>query len=90
MPGKPSKALKPEQIKRLLTLQNLRHYSLPELNERMGNPFGWRTLQRAMNGQPVWEMNYRVIVLWIDKFLPAAPDAPAVPDVKMAAAGPDR
>lgn len=84
--GRKSKVLPPDYIKVLLIEQRKLRLSLPELNSRMACPFAWRTLQRALEGKPIWELNHEYIVQWTDKhgfFPPHASPA----DFKRAAAG---
>lgn len=46
--------------------------------------FTWQVLRRALQGKPVWELNYQHIVLWIESHLPAEA---TVRDGKALAAG---
>jgi hypothetical protein len=86
--GRPSQALRKDQIDRLEQYRRENgNLGLPRLNRTMGSPFKWRTLQRALEGRPVWDLNYEFIVAWIERMCPPAPELP--PDVKMAAAGKD-
>jgi len=79
-----------DQIERLKEFRRASHegaphgYSLPLLRAAMGAKFGWRTLQTALLGRPVWELSHSFIVQWIERYLPAIP---AVLDQKSRAAG---
>lgn len=84
MPGRPSKALSPDQIGRLRAFQRANRYSLAQLNRAMASSFRWQTLARAIRREPIWEFNFEEIAAWLDKFVPAAP----LPrDYKMDSAG---
>lgn len=87
--GRKSKTLPPDYIKVLLLEQRKLRLSLPELNSRMANPFAWRTLQRALEGKPIWELNHEYIVQWADKhgFFPPRGSTAGAADYKRAAAG---
>lgn len=45
-------------------------YSLPQLAKAMAAPFGYRTVQKALQGAPVWDLHYAYIVSWLDRFVP--------------------
>jgi len=87
--GRQSRTLNRSQIQRLEDFRRASHegaphgYSLPQLRSAMAAGFGWRTLQKALLGRPVWDLHYSYIAQWIDRFLPAPP----VRDGKAAAAG---
>jgi hypothetical protein len=88
--GPRTRALTPEQIKRLEKFRRAQHdgascgYSLPQLRSAMGMPFGFRTLGKALEGRPVLDLHHSRIVEWIERYLPALPP---VIDWKAAAAG---
>src|SRR6266404_5780987 len=88
--GRQTRTLRPDQIARLEKFRRSAHdgaqhgYSLPQLRLAMGASFGWRTLQTALKGLPVWDLSYFYIVQWIERFIPE--DAPPQ-DGKSAAAG---
>lgn len=77
MRGRQTKALTPEQIERLEGFRRARHegaesgYSLPQLAKAMAGPFGYRTVQKALQGRSVWDLHYSYIVSWLDRFVPA-------------------
>lgn len=81
--GRQSRALRPDQIERLTKYRLQRRYSLPQLNAAMDSPFTWQVLKRALAGQPIWELNHRYIVEWLDQWMPSH----QVPDGKLAATG---
>jgi hypothetical protein len=78
--GRTSRVLSPEQIERLETFRHASHegaphgYSLPLLRSAMGAGFSWETLQKALQGRPVWIMHHAYIVQWIERFLPQVKD----------------
>jgi len=88
--GRQTRVLGPERIARLEKFRKAAHdgaphgYSLPQLRLAMGAQFGWRTLQTALLGRPVWDLSYAYIVEWMDRYIPAA--AP-VRDGKAASSG---
>jgi len=88
--GKQIRALRPDQIARLLRFKKAPHegaphgYSYPQLRMAMAASFRWETLKKALGGHPVWDLHHNWIAQWIDRFLPAAP-APV--DGKAAASG---
>ena len=84
MAGRQSKTLQPDQIARLTALRIAQRLSFPQLKLTMDAPFRWQTLKRALEGEPVWELNHKFLVEWIDAHCPQKP-APA--DGKTAAAG---
>lgn len=84
MPGRQSRALLPSQILRLRSFANGKRLSLPQLRLSMDAPFKWGVLQRALDGERVWIVNYSFIVDWLDKH---CPENPASFDGKAAAAG---
>lgn len=88
--GRQTRTLRKDQIERLEKFRKASHegaphgYSLPQLRLAMGASFGWRTLQTALQGRPVWDLSYSFIAQWIERYLPAAP---APQDGKSASAG---
>jgi hypothetical protein len=74
--GRQTRILCKERIERLEKFRRASHegaphgYSLPLLRSAMAASFGWRTLQKALQGLPIWELHYRYIVQWIDRYLP--------------------
>lgn len=88
--GRQSRALSKNQIERLERFRRAAHegaahgYSLPQLRMAIGASFGWRTLAKALQGRPVWDLHHSYIVQWIDRYLP-----PPVRDGKAEAAGKD-
>lgn len=86
-PGRKSKMLPPDVIKRLEQFRIAKRYSYPQLNrEVMDSPFKWSTLKNALDGKPIWEVNHAWIVEWVEKNLHPVPP---VRDYKSAAAGDD-
>jgi hypothetical protein len=77
--GRQSRSLSRSQIRRLEEFRRASHegaphgYSLPQLRSAMAAGFGWRTLQKALQGRPVWDLHHSYIAQWIERFLPAAP-----------------
>jgi hypothetical protein len=43
---------------------------LPQLNLAMEAPFSWETLQRALDGKPVWHSYHEFIVAFLDRVSP--------------------
>jgi len=84
MAGRQSKTLQPDQIARLTALRIAQRLSFPQLKLAMDAPFRWQTLKRALEGEPVWELNHKFLVEWIDAH---CPQKPAPSDGKTAAAG---
>jgi hypothetical protein len=88
--GRQTRKLTADQIRRLEEFRRASHdgaphgYSLPLLRTAMGARFGWATLQKALQGRPVWELSHAYIVQWIERYLPAVP---IVLDQKSLAAG---
>jgi hypothetical protein len=90
--GKPTRALRPDQIARLEAFKKAAHqeegaphgYSYPQLRLAMAAGFRWETLKKALEGRPVWVLHHAYIVEWIERYLPASA---AAPDGKAAAAG---
>lgn len=88
--GKQTRALRPDQIARLLKFKKQPHdgaphgYSYPQLRMAMAASFRWETLKKALGGHPVWDLHQSWIAQWIDRYLPAAP-GPV--DGKLAASG---
>lgn len=79
MAGRRCHALTAKQIARLKEVQKkgdgARPYSVPQLKLAMGGAahFKYETLQRALDGKPVWEMTHSYIVQWLDRFFPEKP-----------------
>jgi hypothetical protein len=89
--GRPSKRLNAAHIERLKAYRRQRSptgrsYSYAEMKLTMQAPCNWQTLQRAIEGKPIWEPTYEYIVRWLELHMPAKP-GPAVRDYKSAAAG---
>jgi hypothetical protein len=88
--GKQIRALRPDQIARLLRFKKAPHegaphgYSYPQLRLAMAASFRWETLKKALGGHPVWDLHHNWIASWIERYLPAPP-API--DGKAAASG---
>ena len=80
-PGRQSKALLPQQIQLLSRFMFAERLSLPQLKLAMDAPFKWAVLRRALHGEPIWILNYKFIVEWIDQHLPES-KFPAVPKEK--------
>jgi hypothetical protein len=59
-------------------------YSFPQLRSAMAIGCSWETVQKALQGLPVWEQHHFYIAQWIERYLPAPP-APV--DGKSAASG---
>jgi hypothetical protein len=91
--GRQARQLSKSQIERLEEFRRAPHegarhgYSLPQLRLAMGAAFGWRTIQKALQGRPVWDLHYTYIAQWIDRYLPPVKLAR---DGKAAAAGEDK
>ena len=85
--GPRAKRLTDEQVRRFKKLQNALHRFMPEMAKTMDCPFNWRTLQRAIDGEPVSILNHTYIVGWLDKHVPGDPEPVAAVDGKMHAAG---
>lgn len=89
--GRQSRSLNRSQIERLERFRRASHegaphgYSLPQLRSAIAAQFGWRTLAKALQGRPVWELHYAYIAQWVDRYLPTPP----VRDGKAEAAGKD-
>lgn len=90
MSGRRSKTLTAEMIERLQRFRRSKRYSVPQLKLAMVAPCNWQTLQRALDGQPVWELTYEFIETWLDKFVPANADGADPRDFKRAAANNDQ
>ena len=88
--GRQTRKLRPDQITRLETFKRAPHdgaqhgYSLPQLRLAMALGCSWETLQKALQGLPVWDKHHDYIAQWIERFLPAPP---AAIDGKAAASG---
>ncbi len=91
--GRQTRTLRKDQIERLEKFRKARHdgaphgYSYPQLRLAMGMTFGWRSVQAALQGRPVWDLYHAPIAQWIERYLPA-PAAPV--DGKSLAAGMER
>jgi hypothetical protein len=90
--GRQTRKLTQDQIQRLEKFRRASHdgaphgYSVALLRTAMGARFSPETLQKALQGLPVWILYHAYIVEWLDRFLPAA----GLPvDGKTAAAGGD-
>jgi hypothetical protein len=89
--GRQTRILRKDQIERLETFRRTAHdgspagYSYAQLRLAMGKPCGWETLQRALQGRPVWDLLYYRISEWIERYLPVSPKPEM--DGKTAAAG---
>jgi hypothetical protein len=88
--GRQTRALTADQVKRLEAFRRSSHdgarhgYSLPLLKTAMGIGCSWETLQKALQGLPVWDLHHSAIAAWIERYLPApAPER----DGKAAASG---
>lgn len=84
MAGRESKPLLPSDLQRLAEYRNKRRLSVPQLKLAMAAPFKWGVLQRALRGEPIWILNYKFIVEWLDAH---CPQKPAPIDGKAAASG---
>ena len=75
--GRQTRKLSEEQVQRLEQFRRARHegaesgYSLPQLTKAMAAPFGYKTLGKALQRRPVWELHHTYIVSWLDRFVPA-------------------
>jgi hypothetical protein len=78
--GRQTRELTKEQAQRLEKFRLARHegaecgYSLPQLARAMAAPFGYKTLGKALQGLPVWDLHHTYIVSWLDRFVPAGQD----------------
>jgi len=86
MAGRESKSLLPRDIERLEKFKAAKRLSIPQLKLAMAAPFKWGVLRSALNGDPIWILNHKFIVEWLDAHCPAPPEPPTV-DGKSAAAG---
>lgn len=43
---------------------------LPQLKLSMEAPFSWETLQRALDGKPIWHSYHEFIVAFLDRHMP--------------------
>jgi len=90
--GRQTRTLRPDQIARLAAFKKAPHpehgaphgYSFPQLRLAMAIGCSWETVQKALQGLPVWEQHHLYIAQWIERYLPAPP-API--DGKAAASG---
>lgn len=57
---------------------------LPQLKLSMAAPFSWETLQRALEGKPIWHSYHEFIVEFLDLHIP---NAQASMDFKSRASG---
>ena len=93
MSGPQTRALSPDQVRRLEKFRMAAHegaphgYSLPLLRTAIGAQFGWRTLKKALQGRPVLVLHYAYIVQWMDRFLAGPSDGQQPMDFKSRAAG---
>lgn len=88
MSGRRSKTLTPEMIERLRRFRSAKRYSIPQLKLAMDAPCNWQTLQRALDGLPVYELTFEFIEGWLDKFVPVSTNGESADlrDFKRAAA----
>jgi hypothetical protein len=63
--GRKSVALAPETISALRAIQLEKRLSIPQLAAYMVTPFTWITLNAALKGSPVWEINAEFIAGWL-------------------------
>jgi len=70
MAGRRSKPLSPEDIRRLKEYRDARRLAIPQLKLAMDAPFKWQVLVRALAGDPIWELNHKFIVEWLDVCCP--------------------
>lgn len=74
-PGRQTRKLTAEQIDRLERFRKSPQegapagYSLPALRSAMQAPFGYKTLGKALQGLPVWELHHSWLVVWIERYL---------------------
>ena len=71
--GPRSKTLTKAQIDCLQNFRVSHGYSYPQLKLAMGSHgkgFKFRVLLRALQGKPIWELNARMIVEWLERFVP--------------------
>jgi hypothetical protein len=85
--GRRSRALTARQIERFKEMQYRFHRTMPEMKLVMDAPFGWRTLQRAIDGNPVMEMSHKFITDWLEKFAPETLSSVVAPDGKSLSTG---
>src|ERR1700739_1018932 len=86
MPGRPSKALRREQIEALQALRISKQWSYANLKAGIGAPCNAETLHKALKGFPVWDVYHSYLAQWCERFL-KVPVRPTLPvDYKMAAA----
>jgi len=89
--GKQVRTLRKDQIERLERFRRAPHdgapsgYSYAQLRLAMGKPCTWSILQKALNGEPIWDLIYWRVSEWIDRYVPAK----ETHDGKTAAAGRD-
>lgn len=86
-PGRQSRSLRPDEASRLKRFQIQRRFTVPQLKLAMDAPFTWQTLQRALQGLPIWEANHQFIVEWMAVHCPAPQAELSFVDLKAAAAG---
>jgi hypothetical protein len=88
--GRTSRALTPHQIERLDRFRRSAHdgaphgYSFALLRTAMGARFSPETMQKALQGRPIWVLHHSYIVEWIERYLGKEP---AMRDGKAAASG---
>jgi len=86
--GRRSQSLSDGQRARLKTFwRDQRDFSWPKVLASMtAPPFGLKSLLRAADGGRISEKNHAWLSAWLDRYLPGAPEKPAI-DRKRAAAG---
>lgn len=88
--GRQTRELTRDQIQRLEKFRRASHegaphgYSVALLRTAMGARFSPETLQKALQGLPVWILYHAYIVEWLDRYVPAPP---AVLDGKAMSSG---
>lgn len=88
--GRTSKILSVADRRRLRKFQQQHSHrlgvsiGLPQLKLAMEAPFSWETLQRALDGKPIWHSYHEFIVAFLDR---AVPDPQSAMDFKSRAAG---
>jgi hypothetical protein len=88
--GRTSKILSVGDRRRLRKFQNDHarrlgvSIGLPQLRLSMEAPFSWETLQRALDGKPIWHSYHEFIVAFLDHH---APSPQSAMDFKSRAAG---
>ena len=77
--GKRTEALTPDQARRLNEYRLDRSLSVYTLRSAMDPPFKAHTLQRAMDGYPIWEPYHHFLSNWIEAHCPGPKLPPAPP-----------